>query len=356
MTGKKITFPAWLKKNPSHDNIVITSRLRLARNISNHRFPHALDKPEREMLLRHIEQQISKKVVKPVLHFHRLRDMDIVHRGVMAERGLAHVESAREPGFTGLALGPGQSVSILVNEEDHLRTQVVYAGLSLERCLKMSQQLDAQLSTGFELATHKEFGYLTACPTNVGTGMRASVMLHLPALTLTRGIVQVLQAVLHMGLAVRGFYGEGSELRSMFFQVSNQVTLGRTEDEIVQQLVGVIRQIVDREKEARQKLLKEESALIEDKVGRAKGIISHCRMLGFEEALDLLSTLRLGAEIKLIEDIPKNVLNELLFQIQPAHLQLLAKKTLIGSDEFMRRAELVQRRLKPHLLDEKIRK
>ncbi|MCK5241557.1 protein arginine kinase [bacterium] len=356
MPGKKIAFPAWLKNTSPNENIVISSRVRLARNLKKYRFPQAMDKQEREILLSKIEQQILKISLKPALQFYRLRDMDIMQRGILAERGLMHLESAREPDYTGLALGPGQSVSILVNEEDHLRTQVIYEGLNLERCLKMSQQLDEQLSRGFELATHKEFGFLTACPTNVGTGMRASVMLHLPALTLTRGIVQVLQAVLHMSLAVRGFYGEGSELRSMFFQVSNQVTLGRTEEEIIQQLVGVIRQIMDREKDARQKLVKDESALLEDKVGRAKGILSHCRMLGFEEALDLLSILRLGAEVKIIPDIPKTVFNELMLQSQTSHLQLLAKKTLTGTDEFLRRAEWLRKSLKHYLSDKKKRK
>jgi len=345
MRGRKLIFPAWLRNSPANENIVISTRVRLARNLKAYRFPHAMDKSEREKLLQEVENFFQRKSFKPPLKFQRLRDLDNVQRGVLAERGLVNMESACEPDFTGLALGAGQSFSILINEEDHLRIQVIHEGLNLEKCLKAGQELDEQLGQGFELATHKEFGFLTACPTNVGTGLRASVMLHLPALTLTRGIVQVLQAVLHMGLAVRGFYGEGTELRSVFFQVSNQITLGRTEEEIIQHLMGVTRQIVDREKEARQKLLKEDVRILEDKVGRAMGILGRCRLLGFEEALDLLSAIRLGSETKLIAEIPKQVLNELLLLIQPSHLQMWAKRTLTGVDELARRAELVQKRL-----------
>ncbi|MBN1595367.1 ATP--guanido phosphotransferase [candidate division FCPU426 bacterium] len=346
MTGKRMAFPAWLKKIQAKENIVISTRVRLARNVKTYRFPHAMEKKEREKFLGEVESFMRAHEGKPLVMFNRLRDLDNVYRGVLAERGLVHMESAREPDFTGLATGPGQTTSVIINEEDHFRLQVIHEGLNLEKSLKDAQLLDELVSRGFDLASHREFGFLTACPTNVGTGLRASVMLHLPALTLTRGIVQVLQAVLHMGLAVRGFYGEGTELRSVFFQVSNQMTLGRTEEEIIRHLLGVTRQIVERENEARQKLLKDDPKLLEDKIGRAVGIVSRCRLLGFEEALDLLSTLRLGSELGLLKNLPRAILNELLLQIQPAHLQLLTKKTLGGKEEYLRRAEWVQKRLK----------
>ncbi|MCD4812518.1 ATP--guanido phosphotransferase [bacterium] len=346
MKGKKPAFPAWLRAKTTDDNkIVISTRIRLARNLAQHRFLVTSDKPERKVILGEFENFFSNTTLRPAMHFLRLRDLDSVMRGVFAERGLVHMDSAREPDFTGLATGPGQTLSLIVNEEDHIRIQSIQSGMNLEKGLQSARQLDEVINSTFEVATHKEFGYLSACPTNVGTGLRASVMLNLPALTLTRGIVQVLQAVLHMGLAVRGFYGEGTELKSVFFQVSNQVTLGRTEEEIVQHLAGVTRQIIDREEEARRKLLKEERHLLEDKVGRAIGILAHCHLLGLGEALDLLSAIRLGSELKLIKEVPLNSIHELLLLIQPSHLQMTAKQSLGTAEQLRQRAELVRKRL-----------
>lgn len=346
MSGHKLPFPAWLKKTQAGENIIISTRIRLARNVSGLRFPSLADKTEQEKLLRGFRDFLSKSALPSTWQFLSLREFDNIFRGVLAERGLISMESARDPGFSGLAYGPGQSQSVLLNEEDHVRLQVIREGLNLERGLKLARELDENLGRFFAYALHPSFGFLTACPTNVGTGLRASVMLHLPALTLTRGIIQVLQAVLHMGLAVRGFYGEGSELKTVFFQVSNQVTLGRTEDEIIQHLAGVTHQIVEREEEARQKLLKDNAALLEDKVGRALGMLERCRLLGFEEALDLMSALRLGVETRIIKPIPKSVLNEMLLMVQPAHLQMAAKKPLAGEQQNAFRATLVKKRLK----------
>jgi protein arginine kinase len=342
----KSFFPAWLtKKSPSGSKIVISTRIRLARNFSDMRFLPEAGPDEKARVLERVGQ-FAATFRQPALTFQKLRELDEVHRGVLAERGLVNLDSATDPGAVGLATGPGQNISLLVNEEDHLRLQVMLEGLNLPQGLKLAKELDEQLGKAFPLAIHSEFGFLTACPTNVGTGLRASVMLHLPGLALTRGIVQVLQAVLHIGLAVRGFYGEGTELRSVFFQVSNQMTLGRTEEEIIQHLAGVTRQIVEREEEARQKLVKESPRLLEDKAGRAWGILSGCQLLGFEEALDLLSALRLGVETGVLEGTPHTLLNEMLILIQPAHIQLLADRMLSVEEQMVRRAELVKRHLK----------
>jgi len=342
----KSFFPAWLpRKTGDGSQIVISSRVRLARNFADCRFVTEASPEEMNRILKRMEGFVEEQA-QLQMNFQRLADLDDVHRGIFAERGLVHMESAREPQAVGLAIGPGQVVALLVNEEDHLRLQVVQEGMSLEPALKQAKELDELLDKQLPLAMHPEFGFLTACPTNVGTGLRASVMLHLPGLTLTRGIVQVLQAVLHIGLAVRGFYGEGTELKSMFFQVSNQLTLGRSEEEIIQHLEGVTRQIIEREEEARQKLLKDHRRLLEDKVGRAIGVLSGCQMIGLEEALELISIVRLGAETGALENVPQPVLNELLILIQTAHIQLLADEPLGPEEQMARRSETIRKYLK----------
>lgn len=343
MDKKTLPLPAWFKPQSAGNPVVLSTRIRLARNLHGYKFPLLAEDAEKEKLLGAVEAFTAKQ---PGLSFLRLDRLDAARRGVLAERGLIHMDSARQPEHLGLAVGPGQSCSYLLNEEDHIRIQVMKAGLNLEAGLRQARELDERLGQVLPFARHAQFGYLTACPTNVGTGLRASAMLHLPALALTRGIVQVLQAVVHMGLAVRGFYGEGTELKTVFFQISNQVTLGRTEEEIITQLAGVIRQVVDRETEARQKLLKSGRKVLADKVGRAMGVLKYCRLLGLEEALDLLSTLRLGLETKLLKTVALSGLNELLLLVQPAHLQQGKRKTLSAEEQQAVRAALVRKKLK----------
>lgn len=336
-------FPSWLIGAAALRSPVLSTRIRLARNFAEGRFPLTADAPEADAVLDRVAGWVKRRP-DFALRFSRLSDLTERQRGQLAERGLVHMDSASQPARLGLALSAGP-VSLLVNEEDHLRLQVMLGGLNLSKGLALARRVDAQLGRDLPLAVHPRFGYLTACPTNVGTGLRASVMLHLPALTLTRGIVQVLQAVLHMGLAVRGIYGEGTELRSVFFQVSNQVTLGRTEDEIVAQLEGVTRQIMDREAEAQHLLVREQRPLLEDKVGRALGVLSGARLLGLEEGLDLLSTLRLGVEAGVVSGLELTTLNELMLRIQPAHLQALLKQDLATEAQAAPRADLVKQRL-----------
>jgi protein arginine kinase len=341
----KSFFPQWLTKDQGDYGTVISTRIRLARNFQDLCFPQAAGPKEQEKALQRIEA-FTRQNVQLRLKLQRLQDQDETQRGLLFERGLISMASVQEPDKIALACTPGQNISLLINEEDHLRIQVMQEGEGLTTALETAQDLDDSLGSKLSLACHRQFGFLTACPTNVGTGLRASVMLHLPALALTRGIVQMLKAVLHIGLAVRGFYGEETELRSVFFQISNHMTLGRTEEEIIKHLAGVVRQVVEREEEARRILLKEKRQLLEDKVGRALGILTGCRMLGLEEALDLLSAVRLGMETGVIERIKKPVLNEMLLLVQPAHLQAFAGKSMKAEEQMAWRAELIRKRLK----------
>lgn len=336
-------LPAWLAEKQDNCLPVISTRIRLARNFKDLRFPPAAGAADLEQVLERFAAFARRPGRRLV--FRRLQDLSEVERGLLAERGLVQMDTVEHPNQAGLAVGAGDTLSLLLNEEDHLRIQVLLGGLKLNEGLKLARRMDAALTGRFRFATHRRLGYLTACPTNVGTGLRASVMVHLPGLALTGGIVHVLQAVLHMGLAVRGIYGEGTELRSVFFQISNQVTLGRTEDEIIKHLLGVTRQIVEREEEARRKLQQEDRVLLEDKVGRALGILAHCRQLGLEEGLELLSTIRLGAETKLLGRIDRVLLNELLLLMQPAHLQARLGAAQSGQEQNQKRAELIQAKL-----------
>ncbi len=336
-------LPAWLTSKPQEQAIAISTRIRLARNFPDVKFPVKAQRADLERVLNRVASAAS--AWRPVLSLVRLKDLDPIERGLLGERGLVQMDSVTTPDLVGLARDRGETVSLLLNEEDHLRIQVMLNGENLERGLALAREWDARLHQKLVFASDPQFGFLTACPTNVGTGLRASIMFHLPALSLTRGITQVLQAVLHLGLAVRGFYGEGTELRSVFFQISNQVTLGRTEAEIIQQLGGVTRQLIERETEARQKLLTQERSLLADKVGRAFGILSGCRLLGLEEGLSLLSDLRLGLDLGLVPALKRRTLNELMLLIQPAHLQAATRRVLSADEQALRRADLVKRRL-----------
>jgi protein arginine kinase len=246
----------------------------------------------------------------------------------------------------GLASSADESISLLANEEDHYRLQVIRGGLSLEPALQTAQELDRQLACRVQYALHPAWGYLTAYPTNVGTGLRVSVLLHLPAIGLTREIAEVLNAVAHVGLNVSGLHGNSASAPSAFFQISNQITLGRTEEEIVRHLEGVARQAAEREQKAREKVLRGKRVLLEDKLGRALGILAGCRVLDQEEALELLSTLSLGADLGLLAPDRTRQVRELILLVQPSHLQANTGKQLTPEEQGIRRADLVRSFLK----------
>src|SRR5437867_12862988 len=211
----------------------------------------------------------------------------------------------------------------MVNEEDHLRLQALRSGFALEAAWDLVATLDAELGQRLAFAFHPEFGYLTSCPTNVGTGLRASVLIHLPGLVLTKEISKVLQGLAQVGLTFRGLYGEGSEVVGNFFQLSNQTTLGKSEEELLDHLGKIVRQVVAYEEQARQVLLRDAPTIIEDKVWRAYGLLRHARSISFEETMNLLSGVRLGAGLNLIPGLSVYTLNKLLIFTQPAHLAAL---------------------------------
>lgn len=231
----------------------------------------------------------------------------------------------------------------MVNEEDHLRLQSLVAGLRFQEAWSIVDRLDEELGQDLPYAFHHEFGFLTSCPTNVGTGLRASVLMHLPGLVLTKEIGKVLEGLGQVGLTFRGLYGEGSEVVGNFFQVSNQTTLGKTEEDLVDHLDRIIRQVIQYETHARQVLLRDAPAVTEDKIWRAYGLLRYARTLSFEELMNLLSGVRLGVSLKLLPDLRVYTLNKIMIFTQPAHLEQAAGRVLPSSESDAHRAAYVRR-------------
>jgi protein arginine kinase len=340
------TSGEWLRGSGPESDIVISSRIRLARNLAAFPFTSrtsGFQKAEIEALLR---DRIGKLELTPSLGYLSLAKLSTLDRQFLVERQLISRELATTEGPRGVALGPQETISIMVNEEDHLRMQVMRSGFTLDETWEQVDQLDDRVEQRVTYAFSEEFGYLTACPTNVGTGMRASVMLHLPALEHTRQIEKVFRALQKINLAVRGLYGEGSRASGHFYQISNQVTLGKSEQAIIQEIQGVIPQIITYERQARDSWLKDARHSLQDKVSRAYGTLCSATMMTSEETMELLSFVRLGINLNLIEDITIPVVNELFIHTQPAHLQKLMRAALDGEERNAARASYLRNRLR----------
>jgi protein arginine kinase len=246
---------------------------------------------------------------------------------------------------SGLAINDRETISVMVNEEDHLRMQAIKSGLQLKNVFKLIDKVDTELEEQLDFAFSPRLGYLTACPTNVGTGMRASAMVHLPAMVLSDQINQVVQAVNKLGLAVRGLYGEGTEALGNVFQVSNQTTLGERESEVIDRLNKVILQIVEHEENARSTLLEKKPRVVYDQVGRAYGILTNAHTVSSKEALNLLSLLRMGVDVEMFPAATRGTVDELFIHSQPAHVQKTAERKLTAEERDVFRADVIRQRL-----------
>jgi protein arginine kinase len=267
-------------------------------------------------------------------------------RPSLVDRPLISRELASAEGPRGVALAPHETVSLMVNEEDHIRLQVMRSGFALDEAWQDIDRVDDLLEQRISYAFSEDFGYLTACPTNVGTGMRSSVMLHLPALVLTKQIEKVFRALQKINLAVRGLYGEGSRASGDFYQISNQVTLGKSETTILSEIREVIPQIINYERQARNTLVRESRQALQDKVSRAFGTLCNATMMTSEETMDLLSSVRLGINLGLLDDLSIPTVNELFIHTQPAHLQKLMNTALDGEERNAARARYLRTRLR----------
>ena len=345
------TSGEWLRGTGPESDIVMSSRIRLARNVAAFPFTNrasAYQKAETEGMLK---ERVTKLEVEPRLEYLSAATLSALDRQFLVERQLISRELAAAEGPRGVALAPRETLSVMINEEDHLRLQVMRSGFALEEAWQDIDRLDDLLEAKVSYAFSDEFGYLTACPTNVGTGMRASVMLHLPALVWTKQIEKVFRALQKINLAVRGLYGEGSRASGDFYQISNQVTLGKSEQQILGEIREVIPQIVTYERQARTAMLKESRQAVQDRVSRAHGTLCSATMMTSEETMDLLSSLRLGVNLSLLGDVSIGTVNELFIHTQPAHLQKLMGSALDGEERNAARARYLRQRLReegPH--------
>jgi protein arginine kinase len=335
----------WLKGTGPNSNIVISSRIRSARNLAKIPFSHWANKENKDKSLEAVKAAIEASAFLKKTTLIDLKDMSDIDKQFLVERHLMSREHASSQDSKALVLDDKEIVSIMINEEDHVRMQVMQSGFNPTEAWRITNEIDNELGSKLNYAFSQKLGFLTACPTNVGTGIRASVMLHLPALVFTNQAGRILQTITKLGLTVRGFYGEGTEVQGNFFQISNQVTLGRTEEEIIDSIEKVISQIVTREENARKAMFMRSKERLVDRIWRSYGTLRSAHIISSNETIELLSAIRLGIDMDILKDITIPVINELFILTQPAHLQKMEKKVLSHSERDLKRAELIREKL-----------
>lgn len=337
-----------MEANGPEAGVVLSSRIRLARNLAALPFPHQMNETQAEQLIRQVEagvKEINLMGLDSKVALYRLAETPSLERQVLVDKHLISPQQAQEARGKAVAISADEAISIMVNEEDHLRIQVLAPGLQLKETWKLASTVDDALEQKLDYAFHAHRGYLTACPTNVGTGLRASVMMHLPGMVLTHQAGRLFHNLSQLGLVVRGLYGEGTEAAGHIFQISNQTSLGKAEEEVIEQLEGVTQKVIQVEQEARRHLFSEMRIQIEDRVGRAHGVLANARIITSEEAMKLLSDLRLGIDLGLLPKLNNRTMNELMVAMQPASLQMAAGKELNPLDRDVRRAAMFRSRL-----------
>ena len=335
----------WLRGTGKESDIVISSRVRLARNIAGFPFLSRANLKQRREIESLLRKTIIERKIAQDVSYVNLNQATAIDKLFLVERHLISKEHAEGEGERGVAFGKSETVSLMINEEDHLRIQVIRSGFELKKTWDTIDEIDNILGESLNFAFSSRFGFLTACPTNVGTGMRVSVMLHLPALGMTKHIEKVFNAVGKLGLVVRGLYGEGTKVSGDLYQISNQFALGKSEKEILSIIESVIPRITSYERMARKALVMESKDQLEDRIWRSYGMLKAARMITSEEILQLLSQVRMGVNLGLIEDIEIQTLNELFVLTLPAHLQKLEGCELDSAQRNVIRASYVRKRL-----------
>jgi len=338
----------WLDASGEHADIVLSTRVRLARNLQGYAFGQRARVNDREAVLRQFRGSVGRTEMLQGGTLLEIPSVAERTRRILLERRLVTREllgtdGAEPERATAVHLSNRDPVSVMVNEEDHLRVQSLLSGLRIQEAWRMVDRLDEELGRELPFAYHPEFGFLTSCPTNVGSGLRASVFMHLPGLVLTKEIGKTLKGLGELGLTFRGLYGEGSEVVGNFFQVSNQTTLGRTEEDLIDHLDRIVRKVINDELHARQVLLRDARGVTEDKIWRAYGLLRYARSLPFEELMNLLSGVRLGVSLKLLPRLRVYTLNKMMIFTQPAHLEQAANRDLPQAESEVHRASYVRR-------------
>lgn len=342
----------WLSTKGPESDIVFSSRVRLARNIDGFSFPSRANAIGRKEVLDRIESVYFEIEKLKGSVFVKKEELSNIDSQFLLERHLISQELIAAGGNRGIIISTDEKISIMINEEDHLRMQVIAAGFDLNNCWEILNEIDNDLSKKVSFSFSSDLGYLTACPTNVGTGLRASCMLHLPALILTKRINKILELLARISFTTRGLFGEGTQALGNFFQISNQVSLGLPEQELIDNLIGVVNQVKTQEMDARDTLMKKLRPNLEDSIWRALGILRNSRLISSKEALGHLSILSLGLDLGIIKDNDvfaqgdgKGLINSLFMTIQPAHLQKIESKSLKGAQRDYVRAEILRKKL-----------
>ena len=339
---------SWMSEEGPDSDIVLSSRIRLARNIDQFQFSFLNSSEEALKVIEAAKSRIKKGSFANTGNMDLLMmdELQPLQKRILVEKHLISPHLAENANHGACLLSENEEISIMINEEDHIRIQCLYPGLQLLEALNTAFQIDDWLEEEINYAFDEKVGYLTSCPTNVGTGLRASVMLHLPGLVMTQQLNRIIPAINQLGLVVRGIYGEGSEALGNIFQISNQITLGKSEQDIVEDLKSVVGQIVSQERSVRDTLVKTSNIQLEDRVYRSFGVLTNSRIIETKEAAKCLSDVRLGIDIGYIKDIPRNILNELMILTQPGFLQQYAGGPLRPNERDIRRASLIRERLK----------
>ncbi|MGC4378152.1 protein arginine kinase [Fictibacillus sp. Mic-4] len=338
----------WMKKEGPDSDIVLSSRIRLARNLKDYIFPTLASKNEAESVIQTIEKGIKDQTYSTIGNFELLY-MDALkpnEKRVFVEKHLISPHLAEQSRYGAVLLNNDESVSIMINEEDHIRIQCLFPGFQLREALTLANGIDDWIEQRVDYAFDEHRGYLTSCPTNVGTGLRASVMMHLPALVLTKQMSRIIPAINQLGLVVRGIYGEGTEAQGNIFQISNQMTLGKSEEDIIEDLHSVVMQLIQQERVARKTLYDSLKVQLEDRIFRSYGVLANSRIISSKEAAKCLSDVRLGIDLGLIKGLSQSILNELMILTQPGFLQQYSGESLDPDERDIKRAALIRERLK----------
>ncbi len=340
---------SWLKAEGPLAGIVISSRVRLARNLAGYPFLSRCDHQQRLEIQDFLRQQMSSLEMAEPLAYINIDEAEDLDQQLLVERHLISRQHAEANGARGMAYSVSETISIMINEEDHLRLQALRPGLQLDEAWQEVDGLDDLFEGKMDYAFSSRLGYLTACPTNVGTGIRVSVMLHLPGLKMSGQLEKVVRSARDMRLAVRGLHGEGTQAAGDFYQVSNQRTLGASEQQIIDEFKNeVVPKIVDYEQKTREKLLAQHVHFVDDKAFRALGALQNARTISSEESLELLSHLRMGVTLGRVSGVELDTLNDLFLQTQPAHLQQIANRTMSAEERGVVRANCIRQKLNPN--------
>jgi protein arginine kinase len=334
------------RKGP-HDRIVMSSRVRLARNLKDCAFPSWAKKTERVKILETVRPAVVGLPEMKDSFSAGMDDLSTLDKQILVERHLVSREHAAKSAGSGLVLNREETLCVMINEEDHMRMQALRPGLQIRQVWNAIDQVDSALEKKLHYAFSPDLGYLTACPTNLGTGIRVSAMLHLPGLVLSEQINPIIQSVNKLGLAVRGLYGEGTEALGNVFQVSNQMTLGESETAIVERLEKVLAQIIEHEENARDLLLEKKAKTVFNHIGRAYGILANAHSISSKETMNLLSLMRLGVDMGMFPGVDRSIVDELFILTQPAHLQKQHSEKLSAEERDLLRSDMLRDRLWP---------